>query len=263
MINFSLKNRIRITTAVLQRESKSRFGNKLTGAFWIFFEPAVQIIIFGSLFYFRDISGPYNSNIFAFISISVIIFLNFSKTFSRCMGALDSNKTLLSYPILKPIDTLIARAILEAIIYSFILIIFIFIALYYNLIETIEKPMFLILSMINSTILGFSLGTITASISSFYKPISNFIAPINRLLFLSSGIFFCASMLPQFAQEILLWNPVFHMTEMARYSIIDGFNNEFLNLRYVIIIQYIFVVLAASSLSIAEKSTVSNIRGNQ
>ena len=253
--------RKRITIALFLREAKSRFGNNKFSLMWALLEPIFQVGIFAIIFLALKKQGPHGSDVFTFLIPGIIIFQIFSKVFARCMDAIDANKTLLSYPIMKPFDTILARALLEFIIYNIIFLFFIYFLFYYEFIEKIYRFDFMILPISLAFIMGLSLGTFIAALSSLFNSITKIVGVINRFLFLSSGIFFSASMLPQFAREILWWNPLLHLTEMIRYSLIEGFPEKHFSVMYVSFWTLSALAIGLLMLHLAERNPNAKIRG--
>lgn len=256
-----INTRKRITIALFLREAKSRFGNNKLALVWAILEPAVQVLIFALIFTALGKQGPHGSDVFTFLIPGVITYHLFSKTFSRCMDAISANKALLSYPIMKPFDTIVARAMVEFLIYIITFFIFLYILMYLGLINKIYRIDYFVTPIILASIMGLGLGTLVAAVSSTIPSIAKVVGITNRALFLASGIFFSASMLPQFARDILLFNPLLHLNEMIRYSLIESFPNKYFSIEYVLLWSLISLTVGLGALHYAEKNPNANIRG--
>lgn len=256
-----IKIRQRITIALFLREAKSRFGNNKLALVWAILEPAFQVLVFSLIFIALGRQTPHGSDLFTFFIPGVITYHIFSKTFSKCMDAISANKTLLSYPIMKPFDVILARALVEFLTYIVILFTFLYLLLYLGLIEKIYRLEYFITPIIFASLMGLGLGTLIAAISSTFPPITKIVGMTNRALFLSSGIFFSVSMLPQFARDILLFNPILHLNEMMRYSLIESFPNNYFNMHYVLLWSFISFTVGLGALHYAEKNPNADIRG--
>lgn len=103
--------------ALFLREIRTRFGKFRLGYLWAILEPSAHLLILlGILGYVMhrtmpDISFP------VFLLNGLIPFFIFSSISKRSIGAIEANQGLFNYRPVKPIDTIIARALLETLIY--------------------------------------------------------------------------------------------------------------------------------------------------
>ena len=103
--------------ALFFREIRTRFGKFRLGYLWAILEPSAHLLILMAIFGFimhrtmPDISFP------VFLLNGIIPFFIFSNISTRSLGAIDANQGLFNYRPVKPIDTVLARAMLETIIY--------------------------------------------------------------------------------------------------------------------------------------------------
>lgn len=258
----SIHTRKRVVMALVLRESKSRFGESRMGFLWAFFEPLTQVFVFGSLFLLTDRQAPHGISVLPFMITGVLTFQLFSKTVTRCMGAIDSNKTLLSYPILKPVDTIIARAILEFFTYTMILAALLAVCYYIGIMDVMPRFQEFFLALILAAGFGFSLGTGAAAAAAFYPVVTKFVPIVTRFLFFTSGVFFSLSMMPTQIRDILIYNPVLNIMEMVRHGAFDNYPDSGFSLNYVLLWILFSLSLSVAVLGIAEKSPKARIRGN-
>src|SRR5690606_261957 len=112
--------------ALVLREMRTMFGARRFGAFWIFFEPVMQIGLIMAMFSFRvqlvnGIEMP------VFFMTGMIPFFLLRNIALKGMEAVNANRALFSYKQIKPFDTVFARAIMETAIYACVYLIFMFI----------------------------------------------------------------------------------------------------------------------------------------
>ncbi|HEN6956346.1 TPA: ABC transporter permease, partial [Escherichia coli] len=106
--------------ALFLRELRTRFGKYRLGYLWAVLEPAAHLLIMLAIFGFfmhrtmPDISFP------VFLINGIIPYFIFSNIATRSIGAIEANQGLFNYRPVRPIDTIIARAILEVLIYSIV-----------------------------------------------------------------------------------------------------------------------------------------------
>lgn len=104
--------------ALFLREIRTRFGKFRLGYLWAILEPSAHLLILLGIFGYimhrtmPDISFP------VFLLNGLIPFFIFSSISNRSVGAIEANQGLFNYRPVKPIDTIIARALLETLIYD-------------------------------------------------------------------------------------------------------------------------------------------------
>ncbi len=254
--------RARVVGALMSREAKKRFGRNYLGLMTAFFEPLVQVTFFGLMFYLTDRQGPHGTAVLPFMITGVLPFHLFSKILTMGMGSIDANKTLLSYPILKPIDTIVARAILEGLIYIISFILLIIICMYLELIPEIARFEYVFFGIVFSALTGTGMAILAAAMLSMTGSVKKIVPVLNRALFLTSGVFFSASMLPQFAREYALWNPMLNISEMIRYGVFHDFPQAHFNVGYILVVIVVTNTCGLVCLRFAEQNPKAKIRGN-
>ncbi|NDV50821.1 ABC transporter permease [Salipiger sp. PrR003] len=256
-----LRTRLRVIDALLLREAKKRFGGNLFGLATAFLEPMIHVAFFAAIFTLTDRGAPHGANVLVFMVAGVMPFHLFSKTMVRGMTAIDANKSLLSYPIMKPIDTLIARCILEVLLYTISFMILVIVAFYFEMINEIARFPYVFFGFAFAALLGFACGILTAAVLSLTGVVKRVVPILNRALFLTSGVFFCASMIPQFGREVFLWNPLLNISEMVRYGLFQNFPGGHFNIGYTLAVILGVFTLGTAALVYAERSPKASIRG--
>ncbi len=108
--------------ALFLREIKTRFGKFRLGYLWAALEPMAHMLILLGIFGYvmhrtmPDISFP------VFLINGIIPFFVFSNITNRSIGAIEANQGLFNYRPVRPVDTIIARALLETLIYAVVYI---------------------------------------------------------------------------------------------------------------------------------------------
>lgn len=118
MVRSGLEVQQAAVKALFLREIKTRFGKYRLGYFWAVLEPAAHLLVLMVIFGFimhrtmPDISFP------VFLLNGIIPYFIFTNITNRSIGAIEANLGLFNYRPVKPIDTIIARASLETLIYA-------------------------------------------------------------------------------------------------------------------------------------------------
>lgn len=206
----------RVIWALVLREMLTRYGRNNIGFLWLFLEPMLFIVIITVLWTaLRDI---HNSSIpimaFALTGYaSVLLWRNLP---SRCMGAIESNKTLLHHRHVKAIDIFFSRIILEqsAVTTSFFvlgLLMWIF-----GWIDPPEDVLKVFWGWILLALFGTGLALTLAALAERWEVIAKFWAPFSVILFPISGAAFMVDALPPSAQKFALYLPMIHGVEYIR-----------------------------------------------
>jgi capsular polysaccharide transport system permease protein len=148
------------------------------------------------------------------------------------MTAFDANRALLTYPIIKDVDTLIARALLISTTYIVIMVIFYTTLILFGLAQWPTHPEHLILAFLATALLGLGFGTLNAVIISLWDTWAQIEKVLTRPLFFISAIFYVPSQLPPQAREVLQWNPVLHLVEWFRHGFYPNYNSMLLDVWY-------------------------------
>ena len=148
-----------VIDALVYRELKTRISQVRFGIFGVFIEPLGVMIVFLLIFSFlRGDKGSYD--IALFLTSGIVLYTLFNDIAIRSLNAISANEALFYYKPVKPIDTVIARSIVEFCLYLIVyLTLTCFIFIYRE--TVILDDIFLLLSTyISLTITGFGFGLI-------------------------------------------------------------------------------------------------------
>ena len=153
----SFKIFLAVQNALFLREVNVRFSAGTMGYFWVVFEPLLQIIIFVTvkvLLFGTNSTFDYP----VFITLGFIAFNFFRHVVSQAMGAFKANKGLYAYKQVKPIDTIISRVLVEFLVTSIIIFIFVLLGLYFGFDMNVDNLGMLLLSFLWLTLFSVAFG---------------------------------------------------------------------------------------------------------
>ncbi len=205
-----------VVHALILRETRTRFGAHQLGFLWAFIEPFLFIGTFLVIFSLTERSAPAGMTLFGFMVTGVIPYLLFRESSSRVAVAISSNKGLLFYPQVRPLDLVAARTVLE--FTTFFLVLCILMggeALWLGRGE-LEAPLAVISGLILANLLGAALGAILGSLSIYLPALERLTGALMRPFFWLSGVFFTANDVPLALLEYIKFNPVLHCVEQVR-----------------------------------------------
>jgi capsular polysaccharide transport system permease protein len=219
------QERRRVIGALILRESRACFGRNRLGFGWALVEPLAQVGVLGAMYEFLGRTGPNGIDSFAFLVCGIVPFNAFANTATRCMAAVDANRSLLSYPVVRPIDTVVARAALEAVVYTvvFAALLLVSLGLDQGRHMDLPEPLGVLFGFGGALLLGLGLGLSLAAGSALWPVVERLFPVVRRLLFFGSAIFYSLSMLPANAAALLSWNPLVHVNETVRAGMFSAF----------------------------------------
>ena len=212
------KVQVRVVHALVFRELRTRFGRQQLGYIWAFLEPmlfvAVLSVVYTIGFKGRAVDVP----VILFLVTGIVPFFLFRQTFTRAVGAILSNRPLLTFPQVTPLDLVIGRSVLEALT---MVIVFVVVVVAYAVFGgdpvRIENAVGVVYCICAMSLIGFGAGAFVGSFSIMFPSIERMIpALVNRPLFYTSGMFFTLEMMPEPVIPYLLYNPLLHAIELLR-----------------------------------------------
>lgn len=206
----------RVIDALIYRELKTRVSQVKFGFLGVLAQPLIVMIVFLLIFGFVQAGRGGPLDIALFLASGIILFTLFNDIAVRSLNAMDANAALFFYRPVKPVDTVIARAIVESGLYSLIMVIIV------TGVWVIREEIILssLLQLVASfLLLAFtSLGIgLTLMVAGHRFPVVKQVVPIFlRPLWFMSGVFFSLQGVPQQFRPYLSWNPVLQAIELAR-----------------------------------------------
>lgn len=220
-----LQLQARVIAALILRETRATFGTSPVGYLWAIFTPAVSVAFLVFLFSLAGRQPPFGASLALFFATGALTLQFFNELSNKLMTVFDANHALLTYPIIKDVDALLARAILVAATYMLIMALFYGALIAMGLASLPARPEQVILAFLSSWLLGLGFGAVNAVVISLWESWIHIEKVLSRPLFFISGIFYVPSQLPQQARDILQWNPVLHLVEWFRHGFYPNYNS--------------------------------------
>lgn len=219
--------------ALFLREIKTRFGKYRLGYLWAVLEPAAHLLVLLTIFGFimhrtmPDISFP------VFLLNGLIPYFLFSNIATRSIGAIEANQGLFNYRPVKPVDTIIARALLETLIYSGVYIILMCVVGMLGEEISITSILTLVLTWSLLVIFSFGIGLVFMTLGKTLPETEKFLPIMIKPLYFISCVMFPLHAIPKDYWSYLLWNPLIHAVELSRESVVTGYVSEGVSLEYL------------------------------
>lgn len=209
----------------LLREVRSRFGRMRLGYFWAIAEPALEVALFVAINLLLRGRGAriHGVDPVAFFTFAVVSFHIFADAVKAGTGTFSASKGLFNYRQVRPIDLVLARAIIESLQQALVLLAFwiAYNAAYRPL--PISDPLLLLTALGLLFAMGVGLGLAFEVFATVFPDLRRVFGIFMRLMFFLSGVFFTIHMIPAARREWVMWNPVFHLLEQVRECFIPGY----------------------------------------
>jgi capsular polysaccharide transport system permease protein len=231
----SLRIQSRVIKALILRELHTRYGRENIGYLWLILEPMLLAMIVG-LIHARG--GNIHQGDVKPVPLSVIGYCNFMlfrSIFNRGEGAIEQNLSLFYHRTIKPLDVLIARALLETAGTWVAFVILMSAAIGLDMTHLPARPAWLLVGMFSMLWFAFAGSLVIAGLTYERRTLGRLVHPFTYLMMPLSGAFFTMSMLPGPLRNIFLWIPLAHIFEILRYGWFHSSNHKYFDAGYVLV----------------------------
>lgn len=229
--------------ALMVREMKTRFGRYKLGYIWAVLEPLGYV---GAFSIIRMAFGSEKIGGLAFpvfFTMGIIPFMIFSNALTQSLNTVEANESLFLYRRIRPYHCVVSRVLLEFLIYTssvaLILAVFGTFGIEFTIGQwdrTVVLTLFFFLFCIGVGLNMAMLGPLFAE--------SQKIAPIFiRPLFLLSGVFIPAAVIPEPYFSWLASNPLLHFVELFRVTLFEDYQAPFQSLGFPALFTVLLVLL--------------------
>lgn len=240
------------------REMTTRYGRSWGGYFWAVAEPVGMIAILSLAFSQFLRTPPIGQSFILFYASGYVPFHFYAVISNQVSTAVAFNKSLLSFPMVTPLDTVLSRALL-AFLTMIVVAFVVFVGVSYLVDETVTISLtHLLMSVLAATVLGTGIGTLNTVLFAYVPSWRNIWAIINRPLFIISGIFFTFESMPDSIQAILWWNPLIHVVGEARIAFYPVYDADYVLLAYPVALGVFCFLLGGALLSRNRTYVVEN-----
>jgi len=234
---------LRTIAALVLREMSTRFGRTPGGYIWAVLQPLASILLLALAFSFIALNPALGTSFVLFKATGMLVFQMFRAP-SRTVGvSINYSRALLAYPGVTWADAVIARFLLNSMVMIVVsMIILTGVVLVEGLNLILNWPM-IIGSMVMTSALAFGFGVFNAFMSERFEVYDNLWNIVTAPLMIASGVLFLFDDLPQFAQEILWYNPLIHTVGMMRAGFYSVYQPQYVSLLYVLICALVPMVM--------------------
>jgi capsular polysaccharide transport system permease protein len=185
---------------------------------------------------------PIGTHFFIFYFTGLIPYLLFVHTSSAMSHAVTSNGALLQLPLVTTFDVIAARGLLE-IITDVIVAVILLAGFGFIGLEAAPDDLWMpSMALLATAMFGCGIGFINAVLTVRYRSWDKIWPQVTRLLYFFSGIFYVPGMMPDWARDALLWNPLLHAVDWFRAGFYAAYQPHWLDRSYLVILAILLLL---------------------
>jgi len=220
--------------ALLLREALARLFGRRAAWFWLLLEPVFHVAYLMFLFAVVRVRHVGGIETPLWIMVGLLAWFMFQHTARQGASAVNANWALFSYRQVRPVDTVIARALLESALMLVVACILLAGAALVGFDAAPADPLLVMAAWLAMWFCGLGFALITSVVTELSSEIGRVLAMITRPLYLLSGVIFPVHAVPPPYREWLLLNPLLHGLELTRagfasyYHVVPGVELQYL-----------------------------------
>jgi capsular polysaccharide transport system permease protein len=224
----------RILVAVMLRDVRTRFFGSAFGFLLAIAWPLSHIFILLAINAGIGRTAPYGDSAALWFATGIVPFMAFNYMARFTMIGLVMNRPLLSFPVVKVSDILLARAILELLNAGVVVITTILIFALLGIEIAPIDPVQASLALGACMLLGLGFGIVNGVIAALAPFWITGYALFSIAMWIASGVLFVPDALPEFARYWLSFNPALQGIEWMRSAYYEGYGSGVLDKEYMI-----------------------------
>lgn len=212
--------------ALIMRELLTRFGGRMLGLFWVLFEPAANIVVLLMIrVVLRERYAGVQVDPAVFLIVAMIPFFAFRNIWMRAMSTMAGNLGLFAYRQVKPLDAVVARTLVEVVMYLMIFLVLIGGIWWYGTeLAWPYRPLEYIGIVCAFIMWGVGMGLLTAIAAHRRPAVETFVRLSSMPLYMLSGVLVPLKSFPLSMHDYLLWNPILHLVELSRAAYFPSYH---------------------------------------
>ena len=221
----NVTKQIRVIGALIQREMITRYGKSSLGYVWAVLEPLAVIALLSVIFSQIAHRPALGDSFVLFYATGYVAFHWFHDVSSVVARSVHVNRPLLMMPMVRPLDTILARFVLQVLTaFASATLIFAGALLFFARQVWFDLGS-LLMALGLACLLGLGVGLVNCWLFAVSRSWEQIWGIISRPLFLISCVFFTFESLPGYARDVLWYNPIVHLVGHVRtgfYPIYDA-----------------------------------------
>lgn len=178
------------------------------------------------------------------VIVGMLAFFAFRRSANQAVNGISANRSLFTYRQVRPVDTIMVRAMLEGMLMILVSLIVLFGVALFDKPVFPDDPLFVLGSVAGLWLFGLSLGMVFSVPNELIPEFNHIYSFLMMPLYLISGVILPVSNVPYPYQEWLMYNPIVHGVEGVR----SGYSTYYhapqqLNIDYLFMWDGIFLLI--------------------
>ena len=239
-----LRSQRRVIRALIIRETRTRFADSRLGYGWALIEPIAHIALLSATFaLLMDGRPPIGTHFFIFYYTGLIPYHVFVHASSGMSHAIIGNAPLLQLPPVTTFDVVAARGLLEVITDIIVAALLLAGFLAIGLSAMPDDFWGPAIALLVTAAFGCGIGFVNAVVTVFWRSWEKAFAQLTRVLYFISGIFYVPGMMPDWARDLLAWNPLLHSIDWFRAGFFESYQPHWLDQPYLLVVAIVSLLV--------------------
>lgn len=222
----------RVLWSLCLREIHGLHGKFRIGYLWEFIKVAFGVAVFWWIREMANFHAPMGMENALFILLGIAPWHLFQGTISRVMEAVRTNKALLTFPQITPLDLCVSSALVVTVTIILVIIVFILgltLAGYNTRIYSMGNFVF---ALVGLCLFSMGVGLVLAALNYYLPVLEKLVPMVLRIMFFTSGVFFSPLTLPSQYSNIIMLFPVANYIETFRGCFISPVTPDHIKVGY-------------------------------
>lgn len=221
--------------ALMLRDIRTRMFGSAWGFMFVTAWPLTHILAVVALFSWRGgATPPFGEAMSLWAATGVLPFMCFSYLARFTMLGVVMNRPLLYFPRINVLHLIFSRAAIEVLNSGLVIILALTILTLSGVDVTPQNPAAAGQAILVACLLGLSFGILNGVVAGMFPSWATFFSVVIILLWLTAGIVFVPSQLPDAARYWFSFHPLVHVVEWVREAYYDSYNSIVLSRSYVV-----------------------------
>ncbi len=230
----SLQRRLSVIFAIMIRDMRTRFGRSHLGYLVAIAWPLVHLSALVSMMLYANRVIPLGTDPAVFVVTGVLPYILCLYP-ARMMGyAVEANKSLFLFPVVRVFDVITARAIVEFLTAFTVVIIFCSVLMVFGVEIVPNNVPDWAYAVIATVYLSICMGFVNTIVSSLFRMWHVMFVLLMFLMYATAGVFVLPSTLSAEVRDVMWFNPLLHCVEWIRSTYYEGYGDDMLSRGYVL-----------------------------
>lgn len=218
VVRSPLQVSLSVWKALFLREASARLFGSRAGWFWLLLDPVFHIaylMVLFSVLRMRHVGGMQTA---VWIMVGLLGYFMFQHASSQSMRAIAANRSMFVYRQILPVDTVLVRAALEAVLLVVVGLVLLTGGALFGLQVIPADPLRTADCLLSLWLIGLGYGAAASAITELVPESAQILSMIMQPLYLLSGVMFPIAAMPSPYRDWLMLNPLVHGLDAIRVS---------------------------------------------